>query len=63
MMTWPEYLDLLLAFLTQTPRVVAILGVVLSMVVIILATSAVAAEDIRRRDIYYEDYIRDNHRR
>ena len=61
-MTWPEHLDLLLAFLAQIPSgwvaVGAMLGVILSMVVIVLATLAVAAEDIRRRDIYYEDYMR-----
>ena len=66
-MTYPEYLDLLLAFLAQIPAgwvaVGATIGVILSLVVIILATLAVANEDMRRRDIYYEDYIRGNHRR
>ena len=60
-MTYPEYLDLFLTILAQTPHgwvaVGAMIGVILSLVVVILATLAVAAEDMRRRDIYYEDYV------
>ena len=66
-MTYPEYLDLFLAILAQTPHGWATVGtmisVILSLVVIVLATLAVAAEDMRRRDVYYEDYIRGNHGR
>lgn len=62
-MTWPEYLDLLLAILAQTPdgwvAVGAMISVVLTLVIIVAATLAVANEDMRRRDVYYEDYIRD----
>ena len=66
-MTWPEHLDLILAILAQTPAgwvaVIAMIGVILSLVIIVAAILAVANKDARRRDIYYEDYIRGNHRR
>jgi len=66
-MTWPERLDLILDILAQTPHgwiaVGAMLGVISVLVIIIAAIFAVANEDARHRDIYYEDYIKGSHRR
>lgn len=63
-MTWPEYLDLLLTILAQTPhgRAAAgtLIGMILIAVVIMAATLTVADEDMRRRDVYYEDYVDDH---
>ena len=66
-MTWPERLDLIWDILAQTPQgwiaVGAMLGVILVLVIIIAAAITVANEDARHGDVYYEDYIRDSHRR
>jgi len=65
--TWPERLDLILDILARTPHgriaVGAMLGVISVLVIIIAAIIAVANDDARHRDVYYEDYIGSSHRR
>jgi len=63
-MTWPERLDLILDIIAQTPHgwiaVVATAGIILILVIIIAAIIAVANDDARHRDVYYEDYVDDH---
>lgn len=60
-MTWPEYLDLILATLAQAPwswvLVGVIAGVILGMTLVILAAVMVMSGDAQCRDTYYEDHI------
>ena len=65
-MTWPERLDLFLAILTQVPwswvMIGLIAGVVLGIIIVILAAIVTVSGDIHHRDVYYENYVGDDHR-
>jgi len=62
-MTWPERLDLMLAILASIPYRWLLTGVIIGMVlaatIVIAAVLVTGGDDPRRRDVYYENHIRE----